>query len=299
MMSTWAAADQIRHPWYAAASLKRRHSDSEDDDDAVDLGRGPESDFDYDVTPTVYPTPPPERVGGSERKRRRCETIERSMARLHIAPGIAGAVSLSQAASTSSEASYYTAGSTSPMPRSAMLDEYAVEEPISPLLIASRSLPLPEVRMDSAGPAWYEREKDRIVITDLDKAVKEAEEEYKSEAEPHPDAAEHADSNEDYSISAVLLDHIKRQANFPYVPREKEKKQGALVLFRPPPVDFFAPPDAGEAKAKRDVKGDDVHEDKIDMDTTNVPTASGVFENNMVQMDQMYEDAGEPMDVEL
>ena len=88
-----------------------------------------------------------------------------------------------------------------------------------------------------------------IVITDLNKVIEEVEAEdhgasnakieddYKSEAEPHPDASEYADSNEDYSISSVLLDHIKRQANFPFDPKlaKENLKVRSLVLFKPPP----------------------------------------------------------------
>lgn len=102
---------------------------------------------------------------------------------------------LSQVNSTSSHDSYstnrtyaYTAGSLSPVSRNAILDAYAVEEPVSPEFDRNVGLAQPssymynynhgqiqpqnikinepassasDVRMKGAEPAWYEREKDR------------------------------------------------------------------------------------------------------------------------------------------
>ena len=87
-----------------------------------------------------------------------------------------------------------------------------------------------------------------IVITDLDQAAEEAEEEYKSEAEPHPDASEYADCNADFTISSVLLEHIKRRkhpANIGSAPDtfvlapKPPQQEGALILYQPLP-DFGA-----------------------------------------------------------
>ncbi|THH02963.1 hypothetical protein EW145_g6652 [Phellinidium pouzarii] len=223
-------------------------------------------------------------------------------------------MSLAQAASlsTASDASYYTAGSTSPVPRSAMLDAYAVEEPTSPVfrenvilppsLMRSEASQVSDVRMKGTEPVWYEREKDRIVITDLDAAAEEAENEYMSKAEPHPDAAGHADSNEDYSISAVLFDHIKRQANFPYVPRTKEKEPGALVLFKPPPLEFFAPlgtepQTKQEEKEKNETRK--VRVEEIDLDIANIQQPPGGYEVGTVSMEQEDEDLGELMEMDM
>lgn len=92
-----------------------------------------------------------------------------------------------------------------------------------------------------------------IVITDLDEYVAEVEaeeeaakkrsfvdeDEYKSEAEPHPDYAEFADSNADFSISNALLDHLFRGGS-----QQSKSNQGALILYRPPPITSI-PPDFG------------------------------------------------------
>lgn len=353
-MSAWAvsaasATDHLRHPWFSHPSLKRKHSDSSDDDTNSDQETG---------APSFYPTPPPESAGyiGTdgefvERKRRRCDTIERRMARMYIdarnadpnqaSPGYPhnkpspswNAPSLSATLSTASDASYaYTAGSTSPVAQSSLLPQYAVEEPVSPEFRGDVQLePTPpssseyvyestitEVRMKGAEPAWYEREKDSewtsrdenslfsevitgIVITDLDEAVQEAEEEeeeYKSEAEPHPDASEHSDSNADYSISTVLLDHIKRQANFPYMPRtDGEENGGALVLFRPPPLPLFS--SSSPSTQKRDVNSDEVQVEEIDESEARAFRSSGDFTVGAVSMEQEDEMIGEPMDMDV
>ncbi|KAL5485533.1 hypothetical protein ACEPAI_8175 [Sanghuangporus weigelae] len=331
-MSAWAVSDPIRHPWFSHSSLKRKHSDSSDEEN------GRNSDSDQENPLTFYPTPPPEGAGyvdsdGEyvERKRRRCDTIERRMARMYIdgrntntdpsqvnagypqnKPWVAPP--LSTTLSAASDASYvYTAGSTSPMAQSALLPQYAVEEPASPefrsdvqleLSTSSELLHEPmitEVRMKSAEPAWYERQKDRIVITDLDEAIQEVEEEeYKSEAEPHPDASEHADSNADYSISSVLLDHIKRQANFPYVSRTGEEENGgALVLFRPPPLPVFSSPSSSDETVQREGGDDEVRVEEIDEREARAFTPSGDFTVGRVSMDQEDKMAGEPMDMDM
>ncbi|KAL5523441.1 hypothetical protein ACEPAG_7614 [Sanghuangporus baumii] len=326
-MSAWAVSDPIQHPWFSHSSLKRKHSDSSDEDN------GRNSDSDQESPPTFYPTPPPESAGyvdsdGEyvERKRRRCDTIERRMARMYIdgrntdpsqvnpqnKPWVAPP--LPTMLSTASDAWYaYTAGSTSPVAQSSLLPQYAVEEPASPefrsdvQLEPSSSSEYPhepkitEVRMKSAEPAWYERQKDRIVITDLDEALQEVEEEeYKSEAEPHPDASDHADSNADYSISSVLLDHIKRQANFPYVPRTGEEKNGgALVLFRPPPLPVSSSPSPSDETIQREGGDDEVRVEEIDEREARAFTPSGEFTVGSVSMDQEDEMAGEPMDMDM
>lgn len=181
-MSVWHDVD--RHPWYAPAALKRKHSDSEDDEDTSESflrgsSHSPDSDNEHS-TIVGYPTPPPESAllsfpeaeqVGHGPKRRRYGEIERRMAKMQIAPGMAPSMS------ASSEASWYTAGSTSPVIRANLLDAYAVEEPSSPLY-DGRQAALPfteikeetplthEVRMRSAEPAWYEREKDRKSLND-------------------------------------------------------------------------------------------------------------------------------------
>lgn len=143
-----------------------------------------------------------------------------------------------------------------------------------------------------------------IVVTDIDEAAEE--DEYKSEAEPHPDASEYAECNADYSISSVLLEHIKRQANFPYVPpsNDNDARKGALVLFRPPPLTFFAPPGASEAELKEEEKReedrrtatDGVHVEEIDDGSfTSPPPPGGYVTGTVSEVNEGYE----PMDMDV
>lgn len=344
MASTWAASEPLRHPWFTTPSLKRKHSDSSDDDGARDLLL----DSDQDTAPTFYPTPPPESTGlqdsttdgelNNERKRRRCDTIERRMARMYIdtrtgemmpmndseiveCDQALRAPQLSSVQSTASNLSYaYTAGSTSPVSQNSILPQYAVEEPASPEFRSDAMFgrsssqhtndepTITEVRMKGAEPAWYEREKDRIVITDLDEAAAEGEEqkdledEYKSEAEPHPNASDWADSNADFSISSVLLDHIKRQSNFPYTPKSQRKEtDGALVLFKPPPTSFFKGPNADEKVEEGNTPKQEsgVQVEEIDADEARQFASFGHFTTGIVSMDQEEGDTGESMDMDV
>ena len=166
-------------------------------------------------------------LAGQERKRRRYEAVERRMARMSLEgnanpssfieqemdaepldgntspimndsqrsfsrpPFVAPPMSTSLSIDSNASSTYgyaYTAGSLSPVSKSAILSQYAVEEPTSPeALRIHTSLPslkrdngfsveevhggndglaavVTEVKMDSAEPAMYERAKDREYI---------------------------------------------------------------------------------------------------------------------------------------
>ncbi len=211
------------------------------------------------------------------------------------APPLYQTFSASSTSSTDSASLGYPYVSHSPLltSGSVLFDQCAVEEPPSPQF--GKPIPLPphvapliqEVRMKGPEPAWYEREKDRrlqpflcqlrefsphafyihtgIVITDLDEVVAELEaeeeaakkktalneDEYKSEAEPHPDFAEFADSNADFSISNALLDHLFRVS-----PQQPKANQGALILYRPPPITSLPPGYGREIERLDDVVSD-------------------------------------------
>lgn len=326
-MSTFTH-DPLRHPWFASTSLKRKHSESSDDEDAppsrphafvlspsssFDNLRG-DVDIDIGAGPAILPTPPPERAelaygrwneapdAEHDKKRRRYDMIESKMAHMQLHQNDGQAESLNGGRAQPTQPAFtnvsapplcqtFSASSTgssdgvdsaslgypyvshSPLiaSGSVLFDQYAVEEPPSPLFGDPIPLPTPdgpsiqEVRMRGLEPAWYEREKDRIVITDLDEVVAqlEAEEEaakkkpvvdedeYKSEAEPHPDFAEFADSNVDFSISNALLEHLLRAS-----PRQPKANQGALILYRPPPITSL-PPDFGWGSAQMDQMASD------------------------------------------
>jgi len=321
MMSAFTH-DPLRHPWFSSSSLKRKHSESSDDEDASPsrphaILLSPSSSLDnlradMDVNIGAGPhIPPPERAelaqerwagvldAEHDKKRRRYDTIERKMALLQLhhqnagqiegmiectppinnvhpfvsAPPLYQTFSASSTSSTDSASLGYPYVSHSPLLTSGavLFDQYAVEEPPSPQF--GKPIPLPphvapliqEVRMKGPEPAWYEREKDRIVITDLDEVVAELEaeeeaakkktvlneDEYKSEAEPHPDFAEFADSNADFSISNALLDHLFRAS-----PQQPKANQGALILYRPPPITSLPPGYGREIERLDDVVSD-------------------------------------------
>ena len=128
-----------------------------------------------------------------------------------------------------------------------------VEEPESP------DSDIADVKMKSS--SWYEPERDRkclfspflpresaitndeflaagVVVTSLDSSSESG-----SDVDDEDQDADFlVNADKDISISAALLEHIKRSANFPYIPpipgsRADEK---ALVLFHPPTPSSFA-----------------------------------------------------------
>jgi len=178
---------------------------------------------------------------------------------------------------------------------------------------------VPEVTMRGTLPAWYEREKDRIVITDLEEVIaeeeraeeeaiaaerarieREKEEEYASSAEPHPDSAEYAETNADLSVSEVLLNHIRKRANFPYrappvlPPSEEERIRGALVLFRPLPL-----PEGELNSANPDWKHKIAEQGDVQVEEIDVDEAQSLSpQNTFVTGTPVYDD-DDAMDVEF
>ncbi|EPQ57419.1 hypothetical protein GLOTRDRAFT_137750 [Gloeophyllum trabeum ATCC 11539] len=137
----------------------------------------------------------------------------------------------------------------------------SVEEPTSP--------EVQDVKMK--GSSWYEPEKDRVVITDLDEFAEESEE----EVEP---------SDKGIEVSQSYLDRIKSRDPFFHselgLPSREPEKNMALVLFRPPPS--FDSPQITEV-------------DDEDADNPASPS------NDSPHMDDTYTDSPmdyEPMDVE-
>ena len=101
-MATWAySAEETRHPWFLQNSLKRKHVESSSDDDdarpilnmadatangginAMDIGI--HNAYTVEEEQDAYPTPPRTATNdGPTTKRRRCDTIERKLARMQI-----------------------------------------------------------------------------------------------------------------------------------------------------------------------------------------------------------------------
>ena len=184
-MSTWVSPDPLRHPWFNSATLKRKHSESSDDghDSPPHPYHVREPDSDNDNSPLVYPTPSSENSTTGredeelERKRRRCDTIERQMACMYIEsqqnpwyprPEVEQSAYYPPQLDMNGTPSYtYTMGDTIPFPQNPDFAQYAVEEPASYEVprddytqLETPTPPIAEVRMKGAEPSWYEREKD-------------------------------------------------------------------------------------------------------------------------------------------
>ncbi|KZT19896.1 hypothetical protein NEOLEDRAFT_920588 [Neolentinus lepideus HHB14362 ss-1] len=212
-MTTWAYP--VRHPWLDMSKLKRK--EMEDD--------------------VVYTSPPS--------KRRRWDTLEHGFAGLTINNALQGRVqgpsfqtrtqpyasSSSLSTVSSSDGSYiqfhpaapqastlslssFTGPSSSPYP----VQPTSIEEPVSPELM--------DVKMK--GTSWYEPEKDRVVITDLDEFAEESEEE-----------GEASRDNNSIEVASGYLAHLKLRDPFIRadlgLPTRQPETNMALVLFRPPP----------------------------------------------------------------
>ena len=216
----------------------------------------------------------------------------------------------------------------------------------SPIYTKEPSQYLEDVTMRPMAPAWYEREKDRkrnpllfstacpylstyapgIVVTDLEELIaeqereelefaaaekarieKEKEDEYASSAEPHPDSSDFAASNANLTVADYILDHLRRQNDFPYrtpvvlPPTPEERSRGALVLFRPLPL----PEGILNSSAARGVEGfsersqnygQEIEVEEIDTDAARELSQQRSFITGTL----VYDDADDmAMDIEL
>ncbi|KZT63192.1 hypothetical protein DAEQUDRAFT_719682 [Daedalea quercina L-15889] len=216
-MTTWAYHSSA-HPWFREPSLKRKTL--EDDDISV---------VEFPEPRPIAPRP----------KRRRCDNIEQGLAQMTlnrssispppteswlspiVEPPLAARVL--QTAYTEPTAHAPSVRETAPpsqgfvplgMPSPVVLPD-SVEEPHSP----EEARDIPDVRMKI--PSWYEPEKDRIVITDLE----DSDTEDQGETNPSNDDAQ-------YIVSSALLDRLPLHA--PLLPNCSDIDcTKALVLFRP------------------------------------------------------------------
>ncbi|KAF9813032.1 hypothetical protein IEO21_05818 [Rhodonia placenta] len=207
-MTTWAYAPDM-HPWFRTPSLKRK---SLDDDDISIVECRPQP-----------PVPP-------RAKRRRYEVLENGFARLTLSAAADGSYiapqnsDVTMARAPTPKPSFGPAWeSYSPPvlhmdpPPTPVVRPSAIEEPMAP----EQVLDLPDVRMKV--PSWYEIEKDRIVITDLEDSDNEEQEQ---------GAASQATAS--LSVSPALLDRLSKHAATSVLPQHFEPDPSkALVLFRP------------------------------------------------------------------
>ncbi|OCH93131.1 hypothetical protein OBBRIDRAFT_372786 [Obba rivulosa] len=215
-MTTWTTYPYHMHPWFRMPSLKRKdHSDDSESSSGEYAARSPS----------------PPRV-----KRRRCDLLEKGLAQLDLnavvdgsrAPGILAAdvprhVAAASPAQPSFQGPPAWAASTStsaypanvPPPR--VVRPGSVEEPTSPA-----QSEIPDVRMKVR--TWYEIEKDRIVVTDLEGSDTEGSD-VDAPAEPLASVA----------VSPTLLARMSRQNELPIYARNTSgsNPSQALVLFRP------------------------------------------------------------------
>jgi len=140
-------------------------------------------------------------------KRRRCSTLEHGFAHLTLEnPQLITKVHPQPSNPSIPLDQQHPMDTNFDLSSSSVLRPSSIEEPTT----------IPEIKMKNT--SWYEPEKDRIVITDLD------------------DSDEEPESDLDLTISSVLLDHIKtRPVALEALARQVASKDTskALVLFKP------------------------------------------------------------------
>ncbi|PSS37885.1 hypothetical protein PHLCEN_2v353 [Hermanssonia centrifuga] len=229
------------HPWFRVPSQKRRASEADSSSSASDAS-------DVETCPRAP-------------KRRKCDVLENGIAHLSLntqlnspivsSPSVSAYPgtpsydwSPSDTRSTVGAAAQVSWNSSSaayngPQAVGPVLRPGSVEEPPAP------EVPdIPEVTM--RGQSWYEPEKDRIVVTDLDD----------SDAEDSPD------DPFGLSVNSALMDRIK-SGSAPLAPLPIPDSSKALVLFRP-----LAVPDSSrmalDNKARREKDQTDIVEDIVE-----------------------------------
>lgn len=191
-MATWSDTLYM-HPWYQLPSLKRKTTD----DDGLD---------------NPFIKPPTASLAEPSSKRRRCDTLERSM------------TSLSLYSTGQRSGQTQTGQSTLPLsfddhPDPSRYSEMPEEPTYTPHTL------------DAAGPSaafgWYEPEKDRIVVTSLDVDIDLVEEDPSPENNPTIQV----------NISPALLDRLTSYEKTPLPPLQpplpEPSADNALVLYKP------------------------------------------------------------------
>ncbi|KAF5321219.1 hypothetical protein D9619_001406 [Psilocybe cf. subviscida] len=240
MSTTWLTSTHIRHPWFDTVMMKRKHRDTVSPEEELPSSPVATSRATISAKPT---SPPPA-------KRRRC-SLENGFAdlSLHSTPHPTSPLPVTQgppAVSGPSGPLYYyaesasSASSSSPSPDSypnvldvtseGIMDAepymlglssamhnpptYTVEEP-----------QIPEVTMKTS--SWYEPERDRIVVTDID-----------SFAQSDDEGEDNSSANA-HHINPALLSRIRaaatRSTPSSLLPTHPTNSQ-AVILFKPLPI---------------------------------------------------------------
>jgi len=257
MTTTWAYPLDM-HPWFRAPSLKRKTLD--DDDISI---------VEYHPRPSISPS----------QKRRRYDVLEHGIAHLTLnasaevprppeyiqsapkySPNYAPAATA--AGIPSSPVAWSPHPWEQPLETSVVLPG-SIEEPTSP----GQAEDLPDIQMKV--PSWYEIEKDRIVITDLEDSDTE-DQESEVRGRTHPEMV----------VSPALLDRISKQllpgSTGEFGDTDASK---ALVLFRP----LVVPQDDSETHAVPvETKEEEAREDMEDIILTDsIPTMDSQAEDAM------------------
>ncbi|KAI1796445.1 hypothetical protein LXA43DRAFT_987709 [Ganoderma leucocontextum] len=256
--AAWADPHQL-HPWFRMPSQKRKDLSDEDED-------GPRAAY-HEPRHSLSPLP-------RSPKRRRCDVLEAGMSQLTLEglsyavppahdpsvgdtmrTGISPSPSSSYVAPTIQIPNPSTFASTSSqpcadgppspyvthIPRKPTIPVVlpgSVEEPASPEATATGEPDVVDVSMK--GSSWYEIEKDRIVITDLEDSDVEDEETTPSRILPVESRADLAS----FKISSALLDRLPKPHILGPIGPEPSPTN-ALVLYRPLVV-----PDEAEARRR-------------------------------------------------
>ncbi|KAF5326156.1 hypothetical protein D9611_000151 [Ephemerocybe angulata] len=233
MTSFYSTASHFRHPWFDTSIAKRKQP----------VQVNPNEDMDDEDESDDRPV-----------KRRRCSGLENGIAHLnlgsgqhprlhqhhqhrtmwgHVQPTVEERGSTASPTNTASSASSFT----SLTDRRNVLFPGSVEEPSS----------APEVKMMSTGASsWYEPERDRIVITDLEGYAADSDEEDQTE-----DTLTVEDMDgppEMVNIHPAYLQHLRTSRTAldrQHLPSSASEDQSrALVLFRP--LSFKREPELNE-----------------------------------------------------
>jgi len=235
--------------WSMSPSSVKRKYDSFESSDSSDSGLG-----EFDILPERPPDSTDLNIHRNKRLRHR--GLEHGLASLSL--GFPYNQSLPPTSYPSPHYSHRPSSDGAPIPTSSYRDPHLYSQSNKPYSIASAPLPTPiNLDIQREDPpiddvpmkkqSWYEREKDRIVLLDLDSSDEEG------DSTPQKSSSS-ASSEPSYEISPAAL------AALPSILRPlksiPESDSRALILFRPSP---WAPP-------PEKVETTDVDDDRMDIE---------------------------------
>ncbi|KAI0675007.1 hypothetical protein C8Q78DRAFT_1066882 [Trametes maxima] len=290
------------HPWFKMPSLKRKDASSDEEDAPIAT---PIRAASYGTRRSLSPAPSP--------KRRRCDVLENGMSQLTLDAQFASGHAVSLVPSVQfPDTPILSSQTTSPLwmdrqhapdvtqlsntviPTAVVLPG-SVEEPTSPEATLEDA-DVPDVSMKV--PSWYEIEKDRIVITDLEDSDQEDNNDPASSN--NAATASGRDHAAQFTISSALLERLPKPHRLgPLGP--EAGPSNALVLYRP-----LAPLPA-EAREEEDGSQRQTAEEaprieEVGQEDTDVPIACSDQEVPMELspiVQSVGDPADEPMDIEM